>query len=64
MEPQCPRRPPQSATTACALGRHGFVLAPQGDGPVECEGVDPEAVGPAARSAALSKLPVPEAMVR
>lgn len=65
VEQQCPRRPPQSATAACSLGRRrGFVLAPQGDGPVECDGVEPEAVGPAARSAALSKLPFPEAMVR
>lgn len=63
MELQCPRRPPQSANAACALGRRGFVLAPQGDGPVECDGMDPEAVGPAARCAALSKSPVPEAMV-
>jgi hypothetical protein len=63
VEQQCPRHPPQSATAACALGRcRGFVLAPQGDSPVECDGTDPEAVGPVARSA-LSKLPVPEATV-
>ena len=33
-----------------ACGRRRIILAPRGDGPVECDGADPEAVGTAAGS--------------